>query len=202
MAAAAVIGVCLSAIGVGLVWTTFRETKDANVIARNAMIGQLRPWIKISAKQMGQIRVNEDELSLKIQCKFENKGESPAINFCYHTTMYFEDMTSKQLASDIKGWFNEESNSFDEVNIFRNDDEVRDCEVEHSGRVTGEFSVNLVVAARYQSAFSPEYHYTAIMLRIVNVSSGRFLFATLGPNHTSLHRIELRPRENFAGIAT
>ena len=116
--------------------------------------------------------------------------------------MYFADITTEELASDIKGWFNEKSNSFDEVNIFRNDNEVRDCQVEHNGRITGEVAVNIVVAARYQSAFSPEHHYTAIMLRAVNTKFGSNKFTVPVPNHTNGHGVTLRPRKNFAGIAT
>ena len=202
MGAAAVIGMGLSALGVFLVWTTFHETRKANTIARNAMIGQLRPWIKITAQTDRQIGISRDEITLSVDLYFRNCGESPAINFCYSSTFYRCDISRDDLAKEIRGWFNEESNSYDEVNIFQNDLEHRNCQVVITNPCPDEIAVNLVIAARYQSAFSPDHHYTAIVLRVVKVANSSHIYAVPPPNHTEYHGVTLSPRENFAGIAT
>ena len=45
MGLAAIVGVTLSALGIYLVWTTFRETRDANNIAKMTAYRQLRPYV-------------------------------------------------------------------------------------------------------------------------------------------------------------
>lgn len=77
MAAAAVIGMGLSVIGVWLVWTTFRATKEANVIASESE----RPWLELvvgdEIEAKGGDGRSSPSVSLSITLK--NHGGVPAV---------------------------------------------------------------------------------------------------------------------------
>ena len=68
---ATVAALVLSLIGIGLVWTTFRETKQSNDIARDHQRARLLP----SAELM---RTNHLSETMKVALRCENIGLSPA----------------------------------------------------------------------------------------------------------------------------
>lgn len=89
MGAAAVIGMGLSVVGVILVWTTFAETKQANVIARKAALDSerdaksSRDAVVLAQRAIVAIlRVTLDptESASRFKCTFDvlNKGQSNA----------------------------------------------------------------------------------------------------------------------------
>lgn len=72
MGAAAVFGMVLSAVGVVLIWTTFRETKEANVIARNTARYQSRAYLAVSGFRVSGVPTPTAQFTV------ENKGMTPA----------------------------------------------------------------------------------------------------------------------------
>ncbi len=79
MAAAAVIGMCLSVIGVWLVWTTFRETRAANEIAGTSV----RAWVSVTLELQTPGRPYETQgngfgYGFAIRAGMKNHGASPA----------------------------------------------------------------------------------------------------------------------------
>ena len=79
MGVSAVLGMGLSIIGVCLVWTTFRETRKANQISRDAS----RAWIGISVSESGKFWLSTEKLEFYFDVILENHGSSPAIEvFC------------------------------------------------------------------------------------------------------------------------
>ena len=79
MGVAALMGMALSAIGVWLVWTTFRETKAANEIAKE---GQ-RAWLyieSIEARQYGVIVTGKLQIFTNVTLRIKNSGLSSAVN--------------------------------------------------------------------------------------------------------------------------
>lgn len=86
MALAAIIGMLLSAVGVFLVWTTFRETRrtadqalEANRIAQDGQQRQLRAYLTFKS-----VVVSFDENDWKLQIEWINAGQTPA----YHVHTY------------------------------------------------------------------------------------------------------------------
>jgi hypothetical protein len=90
MGAAAVVGMALSAVGVFLVWTTFRATKAGNriaernveaaleqvKIAQDTAARQLRAYLSFKPVEMDEITV--DRNPLEIRFTVENTGATPA----------------------------------------------------------------------------------------------------------------------------
>lgn len=72
MGVAALIGMGLSAVGVWLVWTTFRETKEANIIARDTAQYQSRAYLAVSDFQVLW------EPKPNVTFTVSNKGITPA----------------------------------------------------------------------------------------------------------------------------
>jgi hypothetical protein len=77
MAAAAVIGMALSAVGVWLVKTTFDETREANIIAREIGQAQVRSYLTIKHVY---IEITESHLP-EFGFTVANYGQSPALQF-------------------------------------------------------------------------------------------------------------------------
>jgi hypothetical protein len=87
MAAAAVIGVGLSAVGVWLVYATFRETKGATTVANETLAHTqetdrqlLRPWV--SAKIIPrEVVANGNGVKVRFDVVCQNHGDTVARNF-------------------------------------------------------------------------------------------------------------------------
>jgi hypothetical protein len=80
---AALFGVALSAVGVGLVFVTFRATREANEISRQAMMAENRAWIEIVPTfQFGDFRYSEEQREFRLKAVFtvKNIGETVALN--------------------------------------------------------------------------------------------------------------------------
>jgi len=78
MSAAAVIGMGLSAVGVFLVWTTFRETKRANEITESIAKLERRPWIALALGVSDKATFSGDKFRLRVTVTLKNVGQSPA----------------------------------------------------------------------------------------------------------------------------
>lgn len=78
-AAAALISLFVSMVGIGLVYTTFAETRKANEIANNVGYNQLRPFMVAS----GFENINAQDGSakfLRIIINWTNAGNTPALH--------------------------------------------------------------------------------------------------------------------------
>ena len=89
MAAAAVIGMCLSVIGVWLVWTTFRETRAANEIAGTSV----RAWLSVTFEFHGPGEPYKSQGSgfgygFTIAAVIKNHGASPASDVRMDATLH------------------------------------------------------------------------------------------------------------------
>jgi hypothetical protein len=73
MGLAAIVGVAMSALGVYLVWTTFRETRKSNEIARESMERQLRAYLCFES-----IDVDASHGDVKLTAFWKNTGQTPA----------------------------------------------------------------------------------------------------------------------------
>jgi hypothetical protein len=79
MAAAAVIGIALSAVGVWLVKTTFDETRLANSIAKETLFRQLRAYATVESIERDQsTRVGEYPSFECVNITIHNSGSTPA----------------------------------------------------------------------------------------------------------------------------
>jgi hypothetical protein len=85
------VAVILSVIGIGLVWTTFRETQQANVIARNAQ----RAWVTLKAKP--ELIRRSEGYGMYIRATFvaENIGATAATEFDICHAVLFKGQTEK-----------------------------------------------------------------------------------------------------------
>ncbi len=69
----------LSVIGVGLVWTTFRETRKANSIARETMFRQLRAYVTAESAERNHDNRFEGYSGLEcVSITLHNSGATPA----------------------------------------------------------------------------------------------------------------------------
>lgn len=76
MGGAAISGMILSVIGVGLVWTTFKATRDANEIARTASVNESQAYVQI--KEVRWIESTED---IVFTFFVQNSGQTPCKQF-------------------------------------------------------------------------------------------------------------------------
>lgn len=75
--------IILSLIGVGLVWTTFRETRKANSISRESMHRQLRAYITIDEAEH-----DHEDVWQYVTLTINNSGSTPATNITVHSVMF------------------------------------------------------------------------------------------------------------------
>lgn len=83
MAAAAIIGMGLSAVGVALVWTTFRATKEANEIARRGQRG----WLEIIT-QIERFSQGEKQVSASYVVTVRNVGSDVAKDVQFDAALF------------------------------------------------------------------------------------------------------------------
>jgi hypothetical protein len=75
MGLAAIIAMCVGILGVGLVYTTFRETRRA----ANAAHASNRAWLSIEITQVGKMFVSDQRVTLRVYYTVTNLGKSPAL---------------------------------------------------------------------------------------------------------------------------
>ena len=84
MGSAAILGMLLSVIGVYLVWTTFRATKEGNEVAREVGQAQARAYLSVAD---GKYSITER--AVIIHPTFVNKGQSPAKRVTFKVQILF-----------------------------------------------------------------------------------------------------------------
>lgn len=104
MGFAALIGMGLSAIGVYLVWTTFRETRrsakaaeDQLALARTVTAAELRPWVEISLWPT-KFSATETNFDFDYELSFKNIGQTAAesVNIFYRV-LYIKDKAAEEI---------------------------------------------------------------------------------------------------------
>jgi hypothetical protein len=73
----------ISIVGIGLVWTTFRETRKANSISRESMHRQLRAYVTIDEAEH-----DHEDTWQYVTLTLNNSGSTPAINIAVHSIMF------------------------------------------------------------------------------------------------------------------
>lgn len=89
MGIAAIIGMSVGIVGVGLVFITFRETKRAADIARDAMSADQRAWLSVKATLVSELTpgiTHDGRAGYYVRCKLriKNHGHEPAVHILSH----------------------------------------------------------------------------------------------------------------------
>jgi hypothetical protein len=208
MGIAAIIGMSVGILGVGLVFFTFRETRKANQIARDALEGQLRPWVDFEAARNGQIEVVDGNVELTVPVDFTNVGVSPAIDLTYMATMIFGDIINPHFDKLIQN-FNTVDIKWADKNLFHgNVWKRRPCAV-HTGERSSATRITYIVIARYRTAFSPTLRFTAKAYDISTTGRNKLGEITEGDAMFDLRDrppgaayVIVEEREQFAGFTT
>lgn len=165
MAFAAVIGMVLSAVGVWLVWTTFRATKQANVIARDALESQTRPWIKLEA-QVGMARMEGATIKARVRAKAINLGNAPA-NFVSIVPMMLDgEWPTPRILNSVPTYFGDgqvrDLNLHDRI-LFQQEDWTYECDVEATNVPENCRVGCVVVSLRYSAPGYIKPRYTTLV---------------------------------------
>lgn len=86
MGIAALIGMALSVVGVGLVYTTFMETRRAANAAHDAN----RPWLQVEVIDYEGLKITNDRAEITADIRITNVGNSPACNVNTWAVLYGE----------------------------------------------------------------------------------------------------------------
>lgn len=171
MGIAAMIGMAVSIIGVGLIWTTFHETRRANIIAGQALEGQLRPWVDFEVENAGSLKLTDGCWEIIGKIEFNNIGVSPAVDLTYMATMIFGDDPDPHLKELVEK-FDTSELSWADKNLFHGKAWHRKGVAVHSGTLTGKVQVTYVVIARYRTVYSKTYRFTAKAYDVQAASEG------------------------------
>ena len=198
MGVAALIGMILSAIGVALVWITFRETKSSNEIAQKAFDYQVRPWIKVR-QEIGRPTFTDSDISVTLEITCINVGSSPANRVSILSFILVDDWPTEIILNNLPSLFEEGNSEWHERTIFPNEDWKRGVSVECTGVVGLHDKACVVVAARYTSpANYTKFYYTANVYDFVDAISGnRDVLRDLATT-----RVSIMERESFPSHAS
>lgn len=145
MGVSAVFGMGLSIIGVCLIWTTFRETRKANQISRDAN----RAWIGISVSESGKFWLSTEKLEFYFDVILENHGSSPAIEVFCRGFIVLGDPKGFDLPpmEDVMPAKHTDS----ECIVFQNSKPLRtELIAEWKSEQPDRAEINLIVACRYK----------------------------------------------------
>lgn len=160
MGIAAIIAMAFGIFGVGLVFVTFHATREGNEIAREAMEGQLRPWVTFTVSQNAKLWVEDDSLELNAEVTFKNIGTSPAIDLTYMGTMVFGSDVRTHFDNLVRHFHTGDTDWADKT-LFPDGTWDRTVVAVHSGERKGVHEITFVVIARYRTPFSNKYRFTA-----------------------------------------
>lgn len=171
MAIAAVVGVALSVIGVLLVWTTFRETKRANAIAREAMEAQTRPWLKLSVRPT-HVEKEPKEIRVNIKVETTNVGNAPANYVSLVPVILDGYWSTPRILNAVPNLFSDDGepkNLHDKI-LFQNENWEYKCTAEATNFPENETTACMVVSIRYNSPSDPKPHYTTVIFDLVHLN--------------------------------
>lgn len=194
MAFAAVIGMVLSAVGVWLVWTTFRATKEANEISQTAFDYQFRPWIKLEPSFGRLVFENNSDLRVKGYIKCENMGQFPATGVSISATFLEREWTSPRIINGMGSFFFGASDvNWHDRSLFHGDVWNREVQIEAKNIVENWDGACIAVVVRYKSVSNfRDYHYTCCIYDLVDRDTGSTFI-----DFNASSRIKIVQRENF-----
>ena len=197
MGGAALIGMILSAIGVALVWTTFRETKASNEIAQRSFDYQVRPWIKVN-QGIGRPVFTTADIMVTLDIKCKNVGASPANRVSTLAFILEGDWPTNRILNHLPGFFDEDKGEWHERTIFPNDDWERKVTTESANIIGAHERACIVIAARYTSPTDyTNFYYTANVYDFIDALSGdRDVLSRLATTH-----VRIAERESFPSHA-
>lgn len=197
MGMAALIGMILSAIGVALVWRTFRETKASNQIAQRAFDYQVRPWIKVN-QSIRQPIFSEANIFVTLEVKCTNAGSSPANRVSILAFILDGDWPTERILNHLPSFFSEEKGEWHERTIFPNDLWERKIATECKNIIGTHQMACIVIAARYSSPTDhTKFYYTANVHDFINSLTGeRDVLSNLATAH-----VKIAERESFPSHA-
>ena len=206
MAAAAIIGMGLSVIGVWLVWTTFRETRKANQISRDAS----RAWVSLTVGPAGKFWLSAEKLDFRFNVILENHGDSPAIKAFCKAFIILGD--PRNFASpDLSKVIPTESTDCECV-VFPNSSPLgTEIITELTGGFPERAEINLMVVCRYQITGHNAWRGSTRTFQLrPNVElyevSGRFRMGVcelrVPENHAEQMRLHMKERNDCPPTAT
>ena len=154
----------LSIIGIGLVWTTFRETRKANDIARDGN----RAWVKLEAKGPRTMVIGHPKSTLHIGVELVNFGQSPATNIRCWGKIYFEPVSTEKIFSDVTNYYKSTIVADYSNVIFTNDKIIEQIDIECLDVPAGRYDIIAVASCCYRVIGKDELHFTA---RTFDISS-------------------------------
>lgn len=174
MAAAAVFGIALSAVGVWLVKTTFDETRKANEIAENTAERHLRPYVFVT----DAVLVGTENDGASINVSFKNFGATPAYGVTIQSGVAVARLPvecSPTLDNDVScasviapSQQIETSAIVEGVDAFRAELRQNDCIILHT-KITYEISPGITDSDEQ-----------TVIMDIENITNGQFRFPLEG----------------------
>lgn len=199
MAIVAVVGTALSFLGVFLVWTTFDETRRSNAIAREALDGQLRPWIDFEV-DLGHVAYVSGSIKASIAIRFRHHGAAPALYLSYIADLFVEDMPSERALNLLPSLFTEEWNNYTNKTVFPGEKWAKNCVTELENVQPGPTKITLVVGVRYKSPYSAKFKMTS---RIYDLFvAERYEEPILLQGNHGLERVRLLQRDGLSDFAS
>jgi hypothetical protein len=206
MGFAALIGMGLSAIGVYLVWTTFRATRQANEIAREAMTADNRAWVEIVPNYtFGDLRYEGEEFRLNTKFSVKNIGKSVALHVGYSIDLIPDPLVFPQskAVAEFKERLISQSKTIDtwplfparelakEWDIGRRADELA---LDEEGPAADAFLPAICIGVRYNTIFDREGdppHITVEVAAIRRVENGQPAYSINGRANVPRQKLAL-----------
>jgi hypothetical protein len=185
MAAAAVFGIALSAVGVWLVKTTFDETRMANRITQDTMIAENRAWVKFPI-ETDAIVMTRDTISMKVHISPKNIGQSIALDVVCDAALCIVAEDYSEIEKNSLRPFQNKSDMKMRQNIWPGDEglvvtkNLKSPSVFSTNIKSENYKIFLVCQAQYRTIFdklSAIKKMTEIVYEIVNSDGSPFVVA-------------------------
>lgn len=159
MAAAAVFGIALSAVGVWLVKTTFDETRKANEIAKDTARKQLRPFVYVTKVDFDYTYGGQnDDTKFAFDIHIKNFGQTPAKNVtvkvCSFVRVYDDLDFSKNLTGAEVSQMNDIAPNFEN---WREDHPLTISFEDWQAVIAGTSCIYVDGVLEYHDAFGQEF---------------------------------------------
>lgn len=206
MGAAALIGMAVSIIGVGLVFITFRATLEGNEIAREAMMAENRAWIEILPNfTLGDLRYEGEEFRLDTKFSVKNIGKTVALHVGFNIDLIPDPQMfpHSKAVEAFKERLISHSKNIDTWPVFPNRELEKQWDIgraademalENEGPGADFFMPALCIGVRYNTIFDREGdppHVTIEVASIRRVENGLPTYSIHGRNNLPANRLAL-----------
>ena len=200
-------GTWFTGVSTVLVVIALGLTLQSNLIAREGIEGQLRPWLNVSAAPTIGFKFVQDEgmtyFEYVTNVVIQNLGASPAIDTSYLTTFVFYEPTPSQLRANVDTWFGAHSNDWNDKNIFPTEVWKRKSGAVHLGDAPGDSAASLILAVRYKTPFSNRWRFSVKVYSLGNWEGERqTLSIPTTESAAGLGKAWFQDHPRNAGIAT